>query len=171
LGAGGNFSDVFSGPAPPDSVWVGARGSLRRSQLCRRAADGVSRWAGSHSRHRFIKSRKSGSLHLRAAVRSLVPGRPRGLPLRDRPVVRVPSPLVQYRGWPLELKKFLDRLERSRSRWGGIPISSIIHASWSPSSSPGRRGYPVRSSHRMHPKLHMSMGMPYFAPRITSGAR
>ena len=140
LGAGGSFSVVLSDAAPWASVWAGARGSLRRNQLWRSAADGVRRCEGSHSKHLFIKSRKRGSLHFKAAVRSLVPGSPLGLPLRERPVVKVPSPLVQYRGCPFELKKFLERLDRSRSRWGGIPMSSMIQANWSPSSSPGRRG-------------------------------
>ena len=36
---------------------------------------------------------------------------------------------------------------------------------------PGKRGYPVTSSARMHPKDHISMGMPYLAPKMTSGAR
>ncbi|KAE9533302.1 hypothetical protein AGLY_009343 [Aphis glycines] len=39
------------------------------------------------------------------------------------------------------------------------------------SSSPGNNGKPVNSSTRMQPKLHISIGSPYFAPRITSASR
>lgn len=42
--------------------------------------------------------------------------------------------------------------------------TSIIHASCSTSFSPGNKGYPVYSSARIHPKLHMSMAMLYGIP-------
>lgn len=51
---------------------------------------------------------------------------------------------VQYRGRPLLLMKFLERLPCSMSFCGGMPSSSIIHAIWSASSSPGRSGKPAR---------------------------
>ena len=39
-----------------------------------------------------------------------------------------------------------------------------MHANCSTSFSPGKRGYPVYSSARMQPKLHMSIGMLYGRP-------
>lgn len=50
---------------------------------------------------------------------------------------------VQYRGRPLLLMKFLDRLPCSVSASGGMPSSSMMHAIWSASSSPGSRGKPA----------------------------
>ncbi|KYN12045.1 hypothetical protein ALC57_15796 [Trachymyrmex cornetzi] len=52
-----------------------------------------------------------------------------------------------------------------------MPSISMMHASWSASSSPGNSGKPVNNSARMQPRLHMSIGIPYLAPNITSGAR
>ena len=40
---------------------------------------------------------------------------------------------------------------------GGIPLTSIIRDNYSCSLSPGNIGYPVNSSTKMHPKLHMSI--------------
>jgi len=51
-----------------------------------------------------------------------------------------------------------------------MPKSSIMQDNWSPSSSPGNKGYPVKSSANIHPKDHISIGIPYLAPSITSGA-
>ena len=82
----------------------GGRGSLLRSQPCLRAALGVIRVTGSHSRHRLMKSRNMGSSQpLRAVWSSREPGGPRGLPRRDRPPFRTVVPsgkvvTVQYRG-------------------------------------------------------------------------
>ena len=82
----------------------GGRGSLRLSQACLRAALGVILAAGSHSRHRRMKSRNSGSSHPFSAVcSSREPGGPRGLPRRDLPPFSTVVPsgnvvAVQYRG-------------------------------------------------------------------------
>ena len=84
----------------------GGRGSLRLSQPCLRAALGVIRVPGSHSRHRLIKSRNMGSSQPLSAVwSSREPGGPRGLPRRDRPPLRTVVPsgsvvTVQYLGYP-----------------------------------------------------------------------
>jgi len=67
-------------------------------------------------------------------------------------------------------KKRCLRLLTTRRSHDGFPRISIIRASWSPSDSPGNRGYPVYSSARMHPKLHMSIAPLNLSPRITSGA-
>lgn len=49
---------------------------------------------------------------------------------------------VQYLGKPLLLMKFFDLFPCSTSFCGGMPSSSIMHAIWSASSSPGSRGNP-----------------------------
>lgn len=54
---------------------------------------------------------------------------------------------------------------------GGIPRTSIKHATCSTSSSPGKMGTPVYNSAIMHPKDHMSIGNPQGRPKMTSGAR
>lgn len=157
-------------------VSCGARGSLRLNQLCRRAWPGVILRVGSQMRQRWRKSRKRGSSQpLRARLSSLLSGGPRYFPLLDRLPLYVTEPsglivAVQYRGCPLELKNVLLLLHPSTILGGGMPSTSIMHDSWSDSSSPGKSGYPVSSSARMHPKLHISMGIPYFPPSITSGA-
>lgn len=72
---------------------AGGRGSLLRSQACRRAALGVILVTGSHSKHLLIKSKKRGSSHpLRAVWSSLLPGGPRGFPRLDRPPFRTVDP-------------------------------------------------------------------------------
>jgi len=82
----------------------GGRGSLLLSHACLRAALGVILVAGSHSRHRRMKSVNRGSSHpLRAVCSSREPGGPRGFPLLDLPPLRTVEPsgrvvAVQYRG-------------------------------------------------------------------------
>lgn len=170
---GGGRDDVLW--VPPISA--GGLGSLLRSQPCLSAWGGVIRAAGSHSKHRWRKSINSGSSQpLRALLSSLLPGGPLTLPLRERPAPYTTEPsglveTVQYLGFPFEeLKNALVLLHPSSIFLGGIPSTSIMHANWSPSSSPGNNGYPVNNSAKMHPKLHMSIAIPYFAPRIISGA-
>ena len=69
-------------PVPPG----GGLGRRRRSQAWRSAALGDILVAGSHSRHRRMKSKKSGSSQPLSAVwSSREPGGPLGLPLLDRP--------------------------------------------------------------------------------------
>ena len=67
---------------------------------------------------------------------------------------------VQYRGYPLELTKFLARFDASSTFWLGIPRISMIQLNWSASSSPGKRGIPVTNSLNIHPKLHISIANP-----------
>lgn len=99
----------------------GGLGNRLRSQPWRRAALGVIRVPGSHSRQRRMKSRNMGSSQPFSAVcSSRDPGGPRGLPRRDRPPLRTVVPsgsvvTVQYRGYPFELIKFFARLLWSRS--------------------------------------------------------
>ena len=93
-------------PAEDFSPVGGGRGRRRRSQPCLRAALGVIRVTGSHSRHLRMKSRNMGSSQpFRAVWSSRDPGGPRGLPLLDRPPFRTVVPsgkvvTVQYRGYP-----------------------------------------------------------------------
>ena len=68
-------------------------------------------------------------------------------------------------------KKSLLLVACSKTRFGGKPSISIIQASCSTSFSPGNSGYPVYNSARMQPKLHMSIGIEYGSPNITSGDR
>lgn len=76
----------------------GGFGRRRRSQPCRSAWLGVMRVAGSQSRHRWMKSRKSGSLQPFSAVCSVLdPGGPRGLPLRECPPWRMVEPSGRVR--------------------------------------------------------------------------
>merc|ERR1712012_97839 len=71
----------------------GGRGSLLLSHACLRAALGVILVAGSHSRHRRMKSVNRGSSQpLRAVCSSLDPGGPLGLPRRDLPPLRTVEP-------------------------------------------------------------------------------
>ena len=56
-------------------------------------------------------------------------------------------------------KKRLLLVAWSRTFPLGRPRTSMIQASCSTSFSPGNKGYPVYSSARIQPKLHMSMGM------------
>lgn len=93
---------------------AGGRGRRRRNQPWRRAALGVIRCSGSHSRHRPTKSRNNGSSQpLSAVERVLEPGGPRCLPLRDNPPLRtkVPSGMVmavQYRGSPAHITTYMS---------------------------------------------------------------
>jgi len=127
--------EVRSVPPGLSVVSCGGRGSRLLSQACLRAAVGVIRVAGSHSRHRRMKSRKRGSSQpLRAVCSSLEPGGPRGLPRRLRPPLRTVVPsgnvvAVQYRGYPFEEIKFLALFDWSNSFCGGMPSSSIMHDS------------------------------------------
>ena len=59
---------------------------------------------------------------------------------------------------------FLRKGERCFYKMVSRAHTSIIHASWSISFSPGKSGQPVQSSTRMHPKLHISIGVPYGIP-------
>ena len=54
---------------------------------------------------------------------------------------------------------------------GGVPRVSQILDKRLYSDAPGNRGRPRKSSAATHPRLHMSIGMPYDAPRTTSGDR
>lgn len=126
-----------------ESLFWGTLGKrLRVNQGCRRPEYGFILTAGSHSRHFLTKSMKSASSQfLRAVDQSFDAGGPRILPRFDRPAFNttVPSPSVtvwQYLGYPLELMKLRALFDWSSSFWGGIPSNSIIHASWSNSSSP-----------------------------------
>lgn len=54
-------------------------------------------------------------------------------------------------------KNILLLVELSNTCSEGNPLSSIISDSCSYSFSPGKIGYPVNSSTKMQPKLHISM--------------
>lgn len=51
-----------------------------------------------------------------------------------------------------------------------MSLTSIISPNYSYSLSPGKIGYPVKSSTKMQPKLHISIAPVYGIPRIISGA-
>ena len=127
---------------------------------CWIASSGLRRRSGSHRRQRVIKSRKASSSHLSAAWRDLLLGR------RRLPFVETVS-----RGLPRESKKIFLRVDFSMRCFSGGPKTSIMQANCSCSFSPGKIGYPVRSSARIQPSDHMSIGMPYVMPRMTSGDR
>ena len=114
----------------------------------RSAASALSRRSGSQVRQRATKSRNSSSRVRTAEASVLVPGRRRR-----------PRELTTGRGAPVLSKKSLRREARSSSARSGTPSTSMMHASWSCSFSPGKMGYPVCSSGRMHPRLHMSIAM------------
>jgi len=124
-----------------------------------------------------MKLRNRGSLHPSSALDRLFEhGGPRGLPRRDCPPIRttIPSDMVrtvQYRGYPFGLKNDFDLFELANIFLFGIPKTSIMQANWSLSFSPGNNACPDSSSAKIQPNDHMSMALPYFAPKITSGAR
>ena len=127
---------------------------------CSRASSGLRRRAGSHRRHLVIKSRNASSSHFNTCRSSFELG------LR-----RLPFDETVNRGLPIESKKSFLRLLVSIRCFSGGPKTSMMQASCSCSFSPGKIGYPVYNSASMHPKLHMSIGMPYDMPRMTSGDR
>lgn len=115
----------------------------------RAASSGFMRRSGSHLRHLVRKSRNDSSSHLRTWVKVLVEGR----------LLRPLEETVR-RGLPAESKKSLRRVDFSIRCFSGGPKTSMMQASCSCSFSPGKMGTPVRSSARMQPRDHMSMGMP-----------
>lgn len=124
------------------------------------ASCGFSLRVGSHLRHRVMKSRKASSSHLRTLRKSLELGR-RRLPFDD----------TVNRGFPIESKNSFFLVLFSIKCFSGGPKISIMQANCSCSFSPGKIGMPVYNSARIQPKLHMSMGIPYDIPRMTSGDR
>lgn len=145
--------------------WSGGRETRRRTHGWRSASAGLIRASEFHSRQQRMKSMKNGSSQLFSASLSWrEPGGPRSLPRREVPPPSViePSAMVtasQYRGSPFELMKCFERLPAPTTFLGGMPSNSTMHANWSLSSSPGSSGSPVNSSHRMQPRLHMSMAV------------
>lgn len=126
----------------------------------RTASSGRRRLSGSQRRQRLIKSRKPSSSHFNTCCSVLDEGR-RLRPLED----------TVNLGLPMESKKSFFLVLFSIKCFSGGPNTSMMHASCSCSFSPGKMGTPVYSSAKMQPTLHMSMGMPYVMPRITSGDR
>lgn len=127
---------------------------------CCIASRGVILRAGSHLKQRAMKSRNAGLSHLRACRRSVELG------LRRRPLDETVK-----RGFPEESKNSFFLVLFSIRCFSGGPNISMIQANCSCSFSPGNSGYPVYSSARMQPRDHMSIGIPYDMPRITSGER
>jgi hypothetical protein len=86
-------------------------------------------------------------------------------------IIAFPSfPLIIF-GLKSLLKYLLAFLQLAKNLWLGVPTDFIIRLSCYCSLSPAKSGVPRLSSATKHPKLHMSMGVPYFAYRMTSGAR
>ena len=144
------------------TVYVRGRGGSLTPVInsWRSASWGVIRRAGSQRRQRAMKSRKASSSHFKDCLSSLELGR------RRRPFDETVS-----LGLPRESKNSFLRVLFSIKCFSGGPNTSMIQASCSCSFSPGKIGYPVKSSARMQPTLHMSIGIPYDMPRITSGER
>ena len=95
-----------------------------------------------------MKSKNDGELHLISCCRLFDPGI-LNLPLES---------VVTSKGSSVSSsKKILLLVDWSKTYSGGIPLSSIISESCSYSFSPGNIGYPVKSSTRIQPKLHMSI--------------
>ena len=116
---------------------------------CDTAWSGRRRFSGSQRRHWERKSRNASSSHLMAPLRVLLLGR-----------LLLPLLETVTRGLRDESKNsFLLDAFSIISRAGG-PKISMIHASCSCSFSPGKMGYPVNSSAKIQPMLHMSIGIP-----------
>lgn len=69
------------------------------------------------------------------------------------------------------LKKNSFLVDISSTLSGGMSSTSQILAICSYSSWPGKIGYPISNSHKIQPKLHMSIAVVYGIPKITSGDR
>ena len=114
---------------------------------------------GSQARHRFIKSKNFGSSLFTEKESSLVAG-----------ILLLPREFGTIFGYS-SLSKYNLILELlSKNYFGGTFKISIIQAIYSYSFSPGKRGYPLWSSAKIHPKLHISIASSYAIPKITSGA-
>lgn len=150
------FSSLFS--LDLDETYV--EDALGWSHSWRAASSGVMRFLGSHSRHLLTKSMNTVSLQRSACEIVLDAG------FRLRPLE-----LVMHLGVPLESKNNLLLVAVLMRSSGGWPSTSIIQANCSTSFSPGNSGYPVYSSASIHPKLHISIGVPYDSPSMTSGDR
>lgn len=102
---------------------------------------------GSHLRHPSKKSKNSLSLHFIAWLKVFVAGR-FFLPLLE---------FATILGAPVESKKIFFLVEKSTMFLGGKPNTSITQANCSNSFSPGKRGYPVYNSAKIHPRLQISI--------------
>lgn len=127
---------------------------------CRIASSGFIRRSGSQRRHRERKLIKASSSHLSTCCSVFDDGR------RLRPLDETVN-----LGLPSESKNSFFLVLFSIRCFSGGPKTSMMQANCSCSFSPGKIGTPVKSSARMQPTLHMSIGSPYVMPRITSGER
>ena len=116
---------------------------------CLTASSGFIRRSGSHRKHRARKSRKGSSSVFMTCERVFEDGR------RRRPLDE-----TVRRGFPRESKNSFRRVLFSIKCFSGGPKTSMMQASCSCSFSPGKIGTPVKTSARMQPKLHISIGMP-----------
>jgi hypothetical protein len=82
----------------------------------------------------------------------------------------LPLELGFSKGYPSSSKKTFFLLAITMSDLGGTPLTSMIHLTYSFSSSPAKMGKPTNSSKRIQPKDHMSIAGVYFIPSIISGA-
>ena len=48
----------------------------------------------------------------------------------------------------------------------GVPRRSVIRSSWWTTFFPGKRGFPVKSSAKMQPMLHMSIAGVYWKTKV-----
>lgn len=55
----------------------------------------------------------------------------------------------------------LKRRTRAMASADGVPNNSVIRSSWWTTFFPGNRGFPVRSSAKMHPMLQISIAGVY----------
>lgn len=125
---------------------LGGRPSMIHS--CIRASNGFILVWGSQSRQRSIKSIKEGEVHPMTYLKGLVPG-----------ILSFPrESVVTSNGSSVSSSKnIFDLVDWSSICSDGSPLTSIISDSYSCSFSPGKIGYPVNNSTRMHPKLHISI--------------
>lgn len=121
-------------------------GQMPTIQGCCMSSSGAKRAFLSHLKQPSKKFTNIGSLHPMAVAILLVPGQ-----------CFLPHELGTILGLLLLSKNIFLREACSRIVFEGIPKTSIMHASCSTSFSPGKRGYPEKSSARMHPKLQMSI--------------
>lgn len=102
-----------------------------------------------------MKSRKRGSLQRRTFSSYLEPA-----------TLIFPLELMTIFGMKSSSKNKLLLFEAQIQSSGGTPFTSMIRASYSASFSPGKIGYPMCNSHKIQPKLHMSISMLYGNPDV-----
>ena len=139
---------------------LGILSDLSVIHSCLRACSGVIRFSGSHSKHRVIRSKNGPSFQCAASARLRIFG------VHFR-LLECSVTLISPLGW----KNWLRLGDIPRSSADGRPRTEAMIWICSLSLSPGKSGYPLNSSTRIHPNDHMSIPVVYGIPRMISGAR